>query len=768
MLTKEQLLADFQKQPDKHWKVQLFDREGYKRKICPNCGKGFWTLQTERVHCPSPSCGEPYSIKKKNGFEYLQMLNELKKFFINKNHKPIKRYPVVSRWHPNLYFTVASIQDFMRFSPNLTFEFPENPLTVPQVCIRFSDIQNVGVSGRHYTVFIMLGQHAFNSAEKPVYWKDENEDMHFEFFTKILQIPREDIVFLEDIWAMPDLSAFGPCFEEYANGVELETSVFMQYEMINGMMKELPLKVIDIGWGVENLTWFSNGTPTSYDSSMKEVVEKLKKVTDVQYDKDFFERYAPISGSLNIDETPDIKLARKKIADQLKISVDELERKIAPMEAIYSVADHARALAFAIVDGYIPSNVGGGYNLRVILRRALSFIEKFNWNISLQDVIFWHINYLEKEFPELGGHEEEIRKILKIEEKRYKNNRERVKKIVDSFSTRKINEEDMIKLYDSEGIAPEQLGIEVPSDFYKKVTEKHMGEKQEKDKFSFDVSGLPSTQILYYDLPPIYEFQAKVLKVFNENFVVLDQTSFYPTSGGQLFDSGNIDIYAVTEVQKIGNVIVHRIFGKVKEGQTVKCKVDKERREILMKHHTATHIVYTAAKKVLGNHVWQAGAEKDVDKARLDITHYDSLADEEIEKIENEANKLVAKNIPVTTEVLPRTEAEKKYGFRIYQGGVIPEKILRIKSIDDLDHEACGGIHVESTAEVGFINILRSKRIADGIVRLEYSAGDVALNYLKEKEKILKEVAAKLKVKEDKVPLAVEKMFKEWKHLRKK
>jgi alanyl-tRNA synthetase len=767
-MSKAELLKEFQRNADKHWKVQMFEKEGFKRKICPSCGRGYWTLQTDRTHCPSPSCGEPYSMKKKKGLEYLEMLDELKKFFIKKKHTPINRYPVVSRWHPTLYFTVASIQDFMRFSPNLTFEFPENPLLVPQVCMRFGDIQNVGVSGRHFTAFIMLGQHAFNSTERPVYWKDENEEMHFEFFTKVLKVPRNDIVFVEDVWAMPDLSAFGPCFEEFASGVELETSVFMQYEMVNGKMKELPLKVIDIGWGVENLTWFSNGTPTSYDSTMKEVVEKLKKETDVQYDKEFFERYAPISGSLNIDETPDMKLARKKIADQLKISVSELEKKIAPMEAIYSISDHTRALLFALVDGAMPSNVGGGYNLRVIIRRALGFLDKFKWQIELNDVMKWHSEYLKKVFPEVSEQEDMINKILDVEEQRYKQDKERSKKIVEQHKGKKITEEEMQKLYTSQGITPEELGVEAPSGFYKNLTEKHQTQKQIEDKWHFDVSNILDTKILFYEHPVVYNFDARIIRTFDDGkFVVLDQTAFYPTSGGQLHDKGTINGINVVDVQKLKNMIVHQLESPIKEGKVVG-KIDMARREKLTKHHTATHIINAAARRVLGKHVWQAGSEKEEDKARLDITHFESLTDDEVEKIENEANSIIEQNLPVTEKIIPSGEAEKKYGFTIYQGGAIPLKLLRIVSIGDVDNEADGGTHVKSTSEVDGITILRTKRIQDGVVRLEFAAGDVAVSILKEKEKILKEAAWKLNVKEEEVPAAVQKLFDTWKKARKK
>ena len=195
--------------------------------------------------------------------------------------------------------------------------------------------------------------------------------------------------------------------------------------------------------------------------------------------------------------------------------------------------------------------------------------------------------------------------------------------------------------------------------------------------------------------------------------------------------------------------------------------MNEYRRGILKKHHTATHIVNVAARQILGNHVWQHGAEKTSEKARLDITHYEPLADDIVEKIERKANEIVRKNLPVKIELLPRAEAEKKYGFRVYQGGVVPEDKLRIVSIGNIDHEACGGIHCEKTGEVEFITILRTKRIQDGIDRIEFTVGPVAMKYLKERETSLKETAKLLKVKEGKVPEAVKELFENWKAKRK-
>jgi alanyl-tRNA synthetase len=252
------------------------------------------------------------------------------------------------------------------------------------------------------------------------------------------------------------------------------------------------------------------------------------------------------------------------------------------------------------------------------------------------------------------------------------------------------------------------------------------------------------------------------------NFVVLDQTAFYPTSGGQEHDTGYINGCKVVDVIKLHSVIIHKIEPcNVKEGQIVECKVDKKRREILKKHHTAIHIVNGAARKILGFHVHQHGAEKTEEKARIDITHFESLTEEQEEKIEEIANQIVEKALPIKKFVMKRGEAEKKYGFEIYAGGYIPSRELRIVEIKGYDVEACGGLHCNNTKEVGFIKILRTKRVADGLVRIEIKAGDIALSYLKEKEKILKKVAKKLKVKEEKVPEAVKKLFEDWKKKRK-
>jgi len=529
-----------------------------------------------------------------------------------------------------------------------------------------------------------------------------------------------------------------------------------------------------MGAGLERFAWVTQGTPTSYDVTFEPILRYLRNKTGIKYDTEFFLKYSKLAGSLNLDEVNNIKKMREQIATQLGVSVELLDKNIKPLEAMYAISDHTLGLTFAIADGLLPSNVGGGYNLRVILRRALSFIDDFRWDIDLADVCDLHSKHLRMICPELSEHIDEIQKVLDIEKRRFHETKLRTKRIVETLISKgeSIDEEKLIKLYDSDGITPELVqdfiqDLKIPIDFYVKVTERHMGEKKIPIIETIDVSGLPPTELLYYEDPKKMEFQAKVLKMIDDKFVALDKTYFYAESGGQKSDVGFIENFPVSDVQIVGDVVVHRVMGKLEEGKIVNCQVNEYRRDILKKHHTATHIVNAACRELLGNHVWQHGAEKTSDKARLDITHYEPLTDEQVEKIEQKANEIVRKNIPVKIELLPRAEAEEKYGFRIYQGGVVPEDKLRIVSIGNIDHEACGGMHCEKTSEVEFITILKTKRIQDGIDRIEFTVGPVALKYLKEKEALLKETAGLLKVKEEKVPEAVKELFENWKTKRK-
>ena len=215
------------------------------------------------------------------------------------------------------------------------------------------------------------------------------------------------------------------------------------------------------------------------------------------------------------------------------------------------------------------------------------------------------------------------------------------------------------------------------------------------------------------------------------------------------FESGSVN---VVDVQKVGNVIVHIAEGELPNvGEAVKGEIDWDRRISLMRHHTATHILIGAARRVLGEHAWQSGAQKDVDRSRLDISHYQHLSEDEIDEIEKLTFEVVAKNMPVETVWMPRQEAERAYGFRLYQGGAVPGKEIRVVKVGDWDVEACGGTHCKHTGEVGLIKILRAERIQDGVERLIFVAGVPALKAIQDQEALLMKTAQILKTTPDKM-----------------
>jgi alanyl-tRNA synthetase len=252
---------------------------------------------------------------------------------------------------------------------------------------------------------------------------------------------------------------------------------------------------------------------------------------------------------------------------------------------------------------------------------------------------------------------------------------------------------------------------------------------------------------------------------------VLEKTAFYPEGGGQPADHGYLKFgktrSEVVDVQKIGNVIVHVVQGSTpKEGDKIVGSIDWERRNSLMKHHTGTHVIMGAARRVLGEHVWQSGAQKDVERTRLDISHFRRLTLEEIHEIETLANQAIARNIPVETAWMPREEAERLYGFRLYQGGVVPGREIRVVKSGDWEVEACGGTHLKNTGEIGFIKIVHTERIQDGVERIIFSAGLPALKAVQENEKSLWKLSELLNAPMEKLEKTAERLVKEWKEAR--
>jgi len=317
--------------------------------------------------------------------------------------------------------------------------------------------------------------------------------------------------------------------------------------------------------------------------------------------------------------------------------------------------------------------------------------------------------------------------------------------------------------------------VEMPGNFYSLVRagegEASSPEKAPSVKVLFsDIATLPKTSALYYGTES--EFPAKVLGIVHKKYVVLDQTAFYPEGGGQTFDTGTLDGVAVKQVTKQGGVVLHEVadVSRFKTGQHVKGAVDIERRKTIARHHTAAHMLNAACRSVLGPHIWQGGSGKDEEKAHLDLTHYRKITNDELAAIEQKVNAYVMENLPIQTHVLPRNEAESKYGFTIYQGGAVPGKELRIVSVGGIDSEACGGTHSmnKTTGEIGPFKIVRRESVQDGIERITYKCGHVAVAYVQERERLLHDAASVVSVSEGELVRTIERFFTEWKVQRKK
>jgi alanyl-tRNA synthetase len=741
-MDKTEILNKFSTDPDRYYKVRLFEEQGFERKSCAKCHRYFWTLEPSREFCPDDSpdtysfIGQPPTTKR---FDYTESWKQIESFFVKNGHTSVNRYPVVCRWRDDLFFTIASIVDFQRvMGSKVVFEFPANPLIVPQTCLRFKDLENVGVTGRHFSSFCMIGQHSIPNQKG--YWKDQCIDLDFRLLTEQFGIKKQEIVFVEDVWEGG--GSFGSSLEYFVNGLELGNAVFTEFQGELGQHTTLDQKIIDMGAGLERFAWITTGTPTAYDCCFGPIIKNLFDIVGIDPDSTLLTKYFTEIAK-GLENIGDINEVRRHAIKQSGLTDTQLNHIIAPLEGIYLIADHLRTLIFAISDGALPSNVGGGYNLRIMLRRIIGTINRLKLKIDIEELIDAHIDYLKDTYPELDSKRQDVKTILKIESQRYEESKSRMGKIIEKIRMRGQTPtvSELITLYESDGITPDylkELGViaEIPSTFYTKLADLHQSEKR-KDIQKLSLENIPETQALYYEDDPA-EFQAKVLRVIDDA-VILDKTSFYPRGGGQEPDHGTIAGCEVIDVNKHANgIIVHKLKrdNMPKENDTVSCMIDKKRRSGITKNHTSTHILNASSRKVLGSWIWQHSAFKEEDHARLDITHHSSLTDSQVQQIEDAANQMVKDNLPITIEYFDRGDAEQKYGFRIYQGGIVPVKSVRIVSIEDKDIEACGGTHVKKTGEIELIKITRTKRIQDGVVRLEFISGDTAFDYIKMQQKL--------------------------------
>ncbi|HLC01235.1 MAG TPA: alanine--tRNA ligase, partial [Candidatus Bathyarchaeia archaeon] len=791
--------------PPEEYALPFFKKEGFVRKQCPNCGEYFWTQNHEQETCgesTSEECafydflGNPPTNR---SYSLPEMREQFLSFFEKNGHARIKPYPVVARWRSDIYLTHASIIDFQPYVTEGIAPPPATPLVIAQPCIRLVDISNTGPTfGRHLTIFEMGGHHAFNYPEKEVYWKDQTVRYHHEFVTNVLGVKSEAVTYKEDVWVGGGNA--GPDVECIIGGLEVGTLVFMQYKVVNDEFVKLPIRTVDTGYGLDRFAWLSQGVPSCFHAIYGDLLAKVSTMAGLtNIDNDFLRNVGKYSGLVSVDKTANRLDARRRVAKLVGMDLTDLDKRLAPIESAFAVADHTKCLSFMLSEGIVPSNIHEGYLARLLFRRVYRLMRSLNMKPDqLYDIVNMQVNYWSKDYPHLQTMRNEIVEMLKVEAEKFQDTLKRgegmVKRLINSLKEQKgepvegailIQDDKLSELYDSHGLPPEivkevaeaeHVKVTIPENFYALVAKRHMQankpaeEEETKAEHSLEaaVATLPPTEQMYYDDAYVKEFDAKVLEIVNGEYVVLDRTCFYPEGGGQPADHGFLVFHELTaevvEVLKIGRVIAHKIVGSLPtEGSLVRGILDWNRRYALMKAHTATHLINGAARRVLGEHVWQHGTQKGLESSRLDISHYRRLTPEEVHKIEELANQAVQANMRVETSWMPRNEAESRYGFRLYQGGAVPGKDIRVVKTGDWDVEACAGTHLKNTGEAGFVKIVYTERIQDGVERLGYAVGLEGLKAVQRQEQILWKVSEVLNAPIEKLDKTAEHIVKELK-----
>ena len=785
-----------EKFPAEEYSLPFFKQTGYVRKLCPRCKEYYWTQNPAQETCGEatsegcsyytfigkPATGRSYSLQ--------EMREAFLSFFEKHGHTRIKPYPVVARWRDDIYLTHASIIDFQPYVTEGITTPPANPLVISQPCIRMVDIANTGPTfGRHFTIFEMGGAHAFNYPDKEVYWKDQTVRYHHDWITKDLGVKSEEIIYKEGVWIGGGNA--GPDVECIVRGLEVATLVFMQFKVINGQFVKLPIRTVDTGYGMDRYAWLSQGAPSGFHAVYGNLLQKIFKMAGInEIDEKLLIKTAEVSGLVSLDKMASRTETRKKEAKLVGISVEDLDKFLVPIENAFAVADHTKCLSFMLSEGVVPSNIQEGYLARLIFRRVYRLLRMLNIQDKLYDIMNMQIEMWSKDYPHLKEMRNEILEMLKIEEEKFEDTIKRgegmVKRISSELKTRgkkHIPIETLTELYDSHGLPPEivmqaaekeDLKVEVPDNFYALIAQRHMEISKPAEEVTSErhlenaVAGLPATVPLYYQDQYMTHFEATIQEVIESEFVVLEKTCFFPEGGGQPADSGRIEFDGkeaeIVDVQKVGRVIIHKLKGPVpKKGDSIKGTVDWNKRYSLMKNHTATHVVGGAARRVLGQHVWQFGTQKGVEASRLDISHYRRLTLEELQKIETLANEAVLRNIPVETAWMSRNEAESQYGFRLYQGGAVPGKEIRVVKTGDWDVEACAGTHLKSTLEIGFLKIVHSERVQDGVERLVYSIGIPAVKVVQRSEQLLMKLSETMNAPVEKLATTAGKLVRELK-----
>ena len=813
--------------------LAVFHENGYVRKQCRVTNLWFWTTDESRDTCGDTSEDEYTFIGKPliQGYEMRgkslkdAMREAFLQFFENVEHTRISPYPVLARWRDDIHLTIASIADFQPHVTSGEVEPPANPLTISQPCIRLTDVDAVGRSGRHLTTFEMMAHHVFNRPEegKMFYWMEECVQYCHDMFTKTFGIDSSEITYVENPWCGGGNA--GAAVEVIVGGLELATLVFMNLEehpegnveLKGDKYREMPLQIIDTGYGLERFCWAAAGTPTIYEAIYPETVEWLKELSgfenianqwpELNLD-DVLGEMSRLNGIMNIEAGVDGERLRSIFIDRLSqrgfvLSDEQFSSITEPLARIYAIPDHLHALCNMLGDGLVPSNAKAGYLARMMARRTLRLRDELGLDVSLSQLATHHLE-INLGNSKMKQTKDGLCKILDLEEQKYIEMLRKGGNVILTQlrtldkSSESIDDDILFTLNDSHGIPPDMVislakdsgwsNVKLRIGFSAEMAERHALMAKNAaisvvEKKLVDIpDSLPVTKSLYYEDVQQREFDASVLfcsPLSGDDLpesathgIILDRTCFYPEGGGQEGDHGSLstdsNIRNILDTRMSGSHIVHLVDGAFEVGDLVHGSLDWERRKQLMDHHTSVHIVGGAARRILGPHIYQAGANKSVESARLDITHFNRLTREDLDAIESMANEIIGQVHRTDKSELNRKDADKKYGFDLYQGGAPKGDMIRVLRISDHDVQACGGTHHDEPGQIGSIRVIRSTAVQDGVERLHIVAGQAALNYAREQDELLRRTVDIFGINSEDLPRTAERFFSEWKEQRKR
>ena len=738
-------------------------------------------------------------------------LNELREmflsFFESKGHLRLPSFSLVPQNDKSILLINAGMTPMKPWFKGEE-EPPRRRVCTCQKCIRTGDIENVGKTARHGTYFEMLGNFSFGD-----YFKHEAIAWSWEFLTEVVGLEPDRLypsIYLDDdeafgIWnkevGIPAERIFrfgkednfwehgsgpcGPCSEiyydrgpEYGCGkpgctvgcdcdryIEIWNNVFSQFDNDgHGNYTELKQKNIDTGMGLERLACVCQNVDSLFDvDTVMNITHKVSELTGAHY--------------------------------------GETEKRDVSLRVI---TDHIRSATFMICDGILPSNEGRGYVLRRLLRRAARHGKLLGVNDPfLYQVVDTVIHENEGQYPDLREKQTYITKVIRTEEENFGRTIDGGMKIFsDLLAEHKQKLEkifsgaDAFRLYDTFGF-PIDLTMEMAADEGLSVDEgafqKLMKEQKERAREARKALGdlgwagvefgkdVPATEFVGYDHS---ECDAKIVAIVAdeelrdevaagaEAVVVLDQSPFYAEMGGQVADHGTITadgvVFTVADVQKNkGGKFMH--YGRLAQGvlhvgDTVHAAIDMERRKAIQRAHSTTHLLDAALKKVLGDHVHQAGSLVEPDRLRFDFTHFEAISPEELRQVEELVNDAILEGYPVVTEVLPIEEAKKKGAVAMF--GEKYGESVRVVEMSDFSVEFCGGTHVDNTAKAGPFRIKSESSVASGVRRIEATCGKLSLKAMESSQGVLSRAAQFLKTAPSGLLERMEQQANEMKQLR--